>query len=53
MAKTGKENQTNSLLKDYKTILVIKMDREFPGGPVVKTLSFQYKGHRFSTQLET
>ena len=24
------------------------MDRDFPGGPVIKTLSFHCRGHRFN-----
>ena len=30
---------------------IVKMTgRDFPGGPVVKTLSFQCRGHRFDSR---
>ena len=49
----GKDRQrkpTKPTFKRLQNNLVIKIDREFSGGPLVKTLSFQYKGQRFSTQ---
>ena len=37
----------SSILAAYSKLWLREANQDFPGGPVVKTLHFQCKGHRF------